>query len=429
MPEHTASYYAACLPPRAPFADAFPAGGLDVLVLGGGLAGLSTAHELARRGLAVGLCETNRVGWGASGRNGGFVLPGYAEGMASLTRQLGADHARELHRMSCEGVDFVRERIEAANRPDLIHGKGGLELYRHPLSDGEISAELEEHAGLGTPVTHLDRAGLAQHVRTARYHHGFLSRHGFHIDPLGYVELLAEQARAAGARIREMSPVHDVRATRDGHEVTTGDGQFRARHVVFAGSAYMDGVNSTLRRAVLPVATYMVASQPIRERLDGAILFTGCLSDTRRAGDYYRRTRDHRLLWGGRITTRISQPDRLTRIMRRDIASVYPQLADIGISHTWSGLMGYAVHKMPLIASLDKGLWVATGFGGHGLNTTAIAGRVVAEAISGESDRIRLFSPFRARWGGGIVGRLATQAIYWRLRMQDARDERRAGPV
>ena len=178
---------------------------------------------------------------------------------------------------------------------------------------------------------------------------------------------------------------------------------------------------------MLPISTYVVTARS--QKLDSAIHFSGCLGDTRRASDYYRIVgsgSERRLLWGGRITTRRSVPPHLGERLADDIRSVYPQLDDLEIEYSWAGLMGYAVHKMPLIGRIDEGLWAATALGGHGINTGAMAGNLVASAIAHGDDRWRLFEPFKARWGWGIAGRAATQLEYWRLQLLDRLEESRA---
>jgi len=422
-------YYAAQQPERPLYADALPKQGVDVVVLGGGLAGLTTALELAKRGKSVVVCEARRVGWGASGRNGGFVSPGFAEGMEPLERKLGFDHARALHSLSVEGVDYVQRTIENASRSDLIQGYGSLELMRHPMDLQTIAEDMDKQARYGHPSRLIDRDALPAYVKSDAYHLGFLSENAFHIDPLGYANLLATRARKNGAHILEETAVTDVQKSGGALTVTAGPHTIKAQHVVFSGSAYMADINSQtgrqIRRAVLPVATYVVATEPLGKRIEEAIPFIGCIADTRRAGDYYRRINGNRLLWGGRITTQKAEPASLAQMLKKDIQTVYPQLGDVQIEYAWSGLMGYCVHKMPLIAPLGDGLWVNTGFGGHGLNTTAMGGILIAEAISGDDDRLRPFAPFKAQWGGGLIGKAATQAIYWQLQIQDAWDERR----
>jgi hypothetical protein len=175
---------------------------------------------------------------------------------------------------------------------------------------------------------------------------------------------------------------------------------------------------------VVPVASYVATTAPLGERLAEAITYPGVIADTRRAGDYYRVIGGDRLMWGGRITSRLSPPRRLPKLLGRDIARVYPQLADVQIEYAWSGTMGYAVHKMPQIGELSPGVWLAGAFGGHGLNTTAMAGDLIARAIIERDDRWRLFSAYELVWAGGKIGPAAAQVLYWSMQLRDAIEER-----
>lgn len=182
---------------------------------------------------------------------------------------------------------------------------------------------------------------------------------------------------------------------------------------------------SRASRAILPVATYVAVTAKIGPGLAQAVRWTGAISDTRRAGDYYRIVDGDRLLWGGRITTDTREPLRLREMMRRDILSVYPQLRDVRIEYAWPGIMGYAPHLMPQVGEVEPGLWVCSAFGGHGLAQTAAGADAVAAGIAGEDDRWKLFKPFGTAWAGGALGRAATQLAYWKLQASDWWDEKR----
>jgi gamma-glutamylputrescine oxidase len=188
-------------------------------------------------------------------------------------------------------------------------------------------------------------------------------------------------------------------------------------------------VQPRIARAVLPVATYVAVTAKIGPGLAEAIRWNGAISDTRRAGDYYRIVDGDRLLWGGRITTDTREPPRLREMMRSDILAVYPQLGppfgDVRIDYAWPGIMGYATHMMPQVGEIETGLWICSAFGGHGLAQTAAGADAVAAGISGEDDRWTLFRPFGMGWAGGPLGRIATQLVYWGLQASDWWDEKR----
>ncbi|MCB1507920.1 MAG: FAD-binding oxidoreductase, partial [Hyphomicrobiaceae bacterium] len=329
-----------------------------------------------------------------------------------------------LYALSLDGVDAIRGLLRDAGREDLIGGTGWLKLVRH--DDPALYRRFEVMtAHYGARYRYLDRDGVRALLTTERYFAGLVDERCFHIDPLAFSRLVADRAEAAGAEICEAAPVSDLEREGAGWTARIGAVRIRAKQVVLAHSGYGQ-IHPALDRAILPIATYVVTTEKLGPRLGEAIRFAGCIGDTRRASDYYRIVDGDRLLWGGRITTRVSEPADLAARMKRDILSVYPQLGDVAISHVWSGLMGYAVHKMPLIGQWAPGLWSATAFGGHGLNTTMMGGALVASAIAGGDARWKLFSPFRPRWGGGALGRLATQLEYWRLQLLDRVEENRA---
>jgi glycine/D-amino acid oxidase-like deaminating enzyme len=208
--------------------------------------------------------------------------------------------------------------------------------------------------------------------------------------------------------------------------LSTATGTVTAQEIVLTSGGYTDHLCRPLQRSFLPIATYVLLTEADAALLESAIRTTAAIADDRRAGDYYRRVKGDRLLWGGRITTRTADPKGLAGLLRQEMATTYPQLASLKVDIAWSGLMSYARHLMPQIGQLTPGLWYCTAFGGHGMNTTAIGGRVIAEGITRESDRYRLFAPFGLVWNGGPVGRAAAQLTYWAYQLQDSWRERKS---
>jgi gamma-glutamylputrescine oxidase len=398
----------------------------EVCVIGGGLAGLTTARELAGAGKAVVLVESARAGWAASGRNGGFVSPGYAEGIDAIEGKLGYEHARALWDLSVEGVRYVRGTIDQLKPAGVNPVPGSLKVIRYSDSEGlKRRAEIMA-TRYGYSREYWPSERVRETLLTRTYFQALHDPAAFHIHPLNYALALAADAEGRGAVIHESTPATRMMRGRTGWIVQTPRGKVSARHVVLSGSAYPPHLWRPIDRAVLPVSTYVVVTEPMPERLAEAIRFPGCIGDTRRASDYYRIVEDGRLLWGGRITTRISEPERLADMLKRDIRAIYPQLGDFRVDFAWGGLMGYAVHKMPLIGRIGEGLWVCTAFGGHGLNTTATGSSLIARAIIDGDDTWKRFRPYRPVWGGGPIGRLATQMVYWKLQLLDRFEERRA---
>jgi glycine/D-amino acid oxidase-like deaminating enzyme len=443
---HAASWYAANLgeTPRRPALAG--SAETETAIIGGGLAGLTTAWQLAAAGRDVTLVEANRIGWGASGRNAGFVAPGFAENIFAIERRVGKPQARQLYDLSRAGGRFVHERLADLDMTGLIGGHGWLKVVRHP-----DTSELEERAARMARNYDVDlalwpRQAVRETLVTERYFGALHDSEPFHIDPLAYAVALADDAQRRGAALHDGTLAVSLERSTGGWRIGTsgenGPGALDARHVVLAGSAYQ-GLDAPalwpgLERAVVPVATYIVTTMPLGERLDAAIRFAGCIADTRRAGNYYRIVGsgdDRRLMWGGRITTARHEPARLAAMLKADMAAIYPQLGDAGIETAWSGLMGYQRTKMPIIGRIagarDAGLWALTAFGGHGMNTTAMGGGLIAGAIVGNDDSWRLFEPWhpgfidRTIGGRNLIGQTAAQLVYWGMQARDRFEERR----
>ena len=262
-------------------------------------------------------------------------------------------------------------------------------------------------------------ARLQRDFPSPRYWDGIFDPEGFHLDPYALCRGYAAAAEAGGASLFEHSPATGLRRVAGGWRVSTPQGEITAEHVVLCQSAYPPRLSSAVARATLPVFTYIIVTAPLTGAHAEVIRAPYAVYDNRFATGYYRLLPDGRLLWGGRISTR-ERPRDLADLMRRDLALVYPQLADVTVDYAWSGRMGFARHKMPLIRELSPGLWINSCFGGHGLNTTTLGGELVASALAEDDRRWRLLAPFAPRWVGGALGPLAAQAIYGRARLQDA---------
>jgi gamma-glutamylputrescine oxidase len=423
--DYPASWYAATrdsAPERPPLGSQVDA---DIAVVGGGFAGLHTARLLALQGKRVILLERHRIGWGASGRNGGFVGPGYALRTGALIEQLGIDHARRLYEQSKRGVAVVRDAIEALGRPDILMGRRRLSMSRTDQGPDFADRTRRLAEQLGASFEPWTTEQVRALLDTRRYHQGIHDSQSFQIHPLNLSLALARDIEAHGGQIYEATEATGLARNGDTWQITGTGGGVRARHVVLAGNADLGRVHGRVAGAVLPVATYVAVTEKIGPALGKAVRWTGSISDTRRAGDYYRVVDGDRLLWGGRITTDTREPPRLREMMRGDILSVYPQLKDVRIAYAWPGIMGYALHKMPQVGEIEPGLWICSAFGGHGVAQTAAGADAVAAGILGDRSREQLFAPFGTSWAGGPVGRVATQLVYWNLQMRDWWDETR----
>jgi gamma-glutamylputrescine oxidase len=430
MASYLDTYYTRTLTEKSPRSQL--AGDLkaDVAIVGGGLSGLTAGLEIARAGRSVIVLEANQVGWGASGRNGGFVGPGYATSLSHMARMVGAQRAHVLYRMSIEGVRIVEENLKTFPDGDNPKTHGKLSVLRYQDFDGLARQRDLMAREFDYDLTVMTTDAVRSLLRSSKYYQALHDPACFHFNPLKYARSLAAALEALGGRVLEGSHVTEADFSGSQKVVRTRHGSVSAQHILLAGGGYTDRLVPALRRSLLPIATYVLLTEASKDMIAGAVRTPMAISDNRRAGDYYRLVDDgRRLLWGGRITTRTSEPQRLAQMMQRTMVSTYPQLTGLKVDVAWSGLMAYARHLMPLIGRLQPGVWYATGFGGRGLNTTAIGGRVVAEGVLGLTDRYRLFEPFGLAWNGGPLGVAAAQMTYWTYQAMDLVKERRASRV
>lgn len=393
---------------------------VDVAIVGGGLAGLTAAIELVSAGRTVAILDSQRIGWGASGRNGGFVGPGYATSLAHIARMAGRETAQELYRLSIEGVRIVEENLKVLGPTENGATYGKLSVLRYADASALKARQAQMERDFAYVLEFQDREQVRSMLCSTKYHEALFDPRAFHFHPLNYALGLAAEIEARKGQIFEGSHVIGSDLVGATKVLRTIGGEVQARYVVFATGGYTDELVPRLRRAMLPIATYVLLTEVAPERIGEIIRVPYAISDNRRAGDYYRLVDGgRRLLWGGRITTRTSEPARLAEMLKATMVSTYPSLAGIGIEVAWSGLMAYARHLMPMIGQINRNVWYCYGFGGHGLNTTAIGGRMVAEGILDTSDRYKLYAPFGLNWAGGPFGTATAQMTYWTYQAMD----------
>ena len=387
-----------------------------VCVVGAGFAGLATAIGLIERGVRdVVIVEGETVGHGASGRNGGFVFGGFSLDNADLLADQGAAGARAMYGLTRQAVGTIRRRIaQYGIACDAI--EGGVVLANW-FDDDAILRRRQAFMARAFDVHWqlLSHDELGAYTRSQRYAGGLLEPDAFHFHPLKYALGLAAVIAREGGRIHERSRVTRIVAQRTphgGHEVHVEGGVVHARHVVIAGGGYLRGLSAPLERAMLPIATYVMATEPLGDALSRAIPGRAAIYDTRFSFDYYRALPDTRILWGGRISILDRAAEPIARLLKRDLCKVYPELRDVKVDYAWGGLMSYARHQMPQIGQLPDGTWHALGFGGHGVGPTTAAGELLAHAIAAGTPIPAGFAGYGlARvWGG--AGMLAAQAKY-----------------
>ncbi len=398
---------------------------IDACVVGGGLAGLTAARELARAGWSVVLVEANRIASGASGRNTGFVLPGFAADADRLIARVGFDRTRSLWALAQAGVDYVRDTIASEAATGIDAQDGWLHVSRVDNGD-EIVRTVRLLDDLGCEIEGWPTDRVRAVLRSERYFHAIHYLKALAIHPLNYALALAAAAERDGARIFENTPALSIDPQGVRKRIVTPAARLRANHVVIAGNVQIGGLIPKIASTLLPITPYVVTTAPLGAQLGETIHFRGAISDSALTDNHYRIVGGDRLMLSGRATTWPRNPRRYIRALTNDIRRTYPQLEDIDVDYAWRGTLGHTVHRMPQIGELGAGVWLASGFGSHGLNTTAMAGNLVARAMVKNDQTWREFSPFELVWAGGIAGRVAMQSYFWIRRCRDALNERRA---
>jgi gamma-glutamylputrescine oxidase len=394
----------------------------DVCVVGAGLSGCSTALHLARRGYKVVLLEAERVGYGASGRSGGQLIPGWACGMAKLAAQLGPADAKRLWDFSVEGVELTRELIEE-NRIDCDLVWGHMHVGIKPRQREELLEwQREQEGDYGyDKLRFMERAEVRRWVASERYLAGLLDSGAGHLHPLRYTIGVGQAAVTAGARLFENSRVTKIE---HGSTVTvrTTEGSVRAKFVALCANVGHVDLSERLARKLIGVASYIVATRSLGAARANALLKDNiAVADLNWIIDYFRLSSDHRLLFGGRVSYSGLDPLGTARATRKRMLNVFPQLADAEIDYSWGGLIDISMSRAPNFGRLEPNVYFLQGYSGHGMVAATIAGRIVAEAIAGQAERFDIFERLKHQdFPGGRLFRRPTlvMAMTW-FRLRD----------
>lgn len=420
---HTRSYYAATANWQTDYPQLRGEQRCDVAIVGAGFTGISTALHLAERGYDVAVVEANRVGWGASGRNGGQLIDGIVETdkLAEIARKYGQPAADTVYRIGLECRDVVVERIEKyAIDCDLKFGYVDVALSREHFES--LSEELDRKQAAGYPhrLELVTRERMHTIVGSDRYVGGLVNMGNGHLHPLNLCLGEARAAENLGTRIFEQSKVlrvhHGARA-----RIETAHGVLHADKVVLAGNAYLGREVPHLYGRVIPAGSYIIATEPLPDALAQSILPRDmAASDLRTRLDYYRLSADKRLLFGGLCNYSGRHPKDITASIRPKMIETFPQLQDVRIEFEWGGYIAITIRRIPQMGRIEENTYYATGYSGHGLAPTHIAGQILADAICGDTQRFDVFQRIRhwklpgGKWFANPA--LALGMLYYQLR-------------
>jgi gamma-glutamylputrescine oxidase len=401
--EYPPSWYAATATPLAPFPALRGSQTADVCVVGGGYLGLSAALHLAQRGFGVVLLEAQRVGFGASGRNGGQVGSGQRRDQDELEAKHGRDVARKLWDFAEEAKALVRSLIadhgiDADYRPGVAHAcrQSGEVDHAHRLAD-----HMARTYGYDR-IERLDRPAIRALIGSPRFEGGVIDHGAGHLHPLRFALGLAAAAVKAGVRIHERAEVHRIDRTAR-PVVRTDGGQVTCDHVILAGNGYLAGLAPDYEARVMPINNFILATEPLGDRAQEVLSRPVAVADSKFVVNYWRLSPDGRLLFGGGESYGWKFPD-VVRTVRKPMLEVYPQLADARIDHAWGGTLAITMTRMPCYLRLAPTILAASSCSGHGVALATMAGKVLAAAVAGQAERFDLMAGLPApRFPGGTL--------------------------
>ncbi|MCP5092301.1 MAG: FAD-binding oxidoreductase [Gammaproteobacteria bacterium] len=389
--EHTGSYYAATANETTDFSPLKGEQAADVCVIGAGFTGISTALHLVERGYNVHVVEANKVGWGASGRNGGQLIGGIA-GEARIAKKLGKNQEEVFGELRWAGHDIVRDRVQKYDiHCDLKFGYLDVAIKQRHMRDIEADCKRMEKADFPHEFRILSKDETCETIGTDVYIGALLNMANGHLHPLNLCVGEANAAVSLGATIYERSPVLKIE-TGSRPKVVTQDGSVSADAVVIAGNAY-HFLERKLRGIMFPVNSFMIATEPLSEAIVAKIN-PGDLAicDPNFVLEYYRLSADKRLLFGGRFNYFGDDPEHIKRKHRQKMARIYPQIAKIRIDYAWGGTIGVPINRVPQLGRISPNVFYCQGYSGHGVNVTHLAGRIMADAVAGTVEQFDLFA-------------------------------------
>jgi gamma-glutamylputrescine oxidase len=409
------SWYQASVGERPQYAPLDGSAKADVVIIGGGYTGLSAAHHLAEMGASVVLVDAHRFGDGASGRNGGQLGTGQREWAEETEGKLGFARAKALFDLAEEAKANLLGFAQT-HAIDIEYIEGHMSVAHKARHADDYRSHADAMARFGYPhLTFMDRAETARRLGSDHYHCGVRDAKTGHIHPLKLLIGLARIAAASGARIHEMTPATAIEAAGGRVTVTTPRGQISASRCLIATNAHNDGLDPVTSAHVMPIRSFIGATAPLPDDcpvLDGK----ESVDDSRFVVRYFRKTRDNRLLFGGREAYTADAPDDISLHIRRQITEIYPALKDIAMTHAWGGSVGITVPRKPFVRDVKPGVTSIGGYSGHGVMLASFCGRLYAEAVAGNRDRLQLFRDLKIpAFPGGMALRkpLLFFALSW----------------
>jgi gamma-glutamylputrescine oxidase len=410
-PLHAPSYYAATVAYTVIAAPLAGAQSCDVCIVGGGFTGSSAALHLARRGLSVKLLEQSRLGWGASGRNGGQAHVGLRRNQNWLEATVGAAHARKLWELALSArahLDWLIDSyaIQCDYRPGLLHAD---HKARYTRGTRRYVAHLQDQYGY-SHIRYLEQEEIRSLVATDGYYGASFDARGGHLHPLNLALGIASGAQSHGAQLHEGAEVLKVERSGGGFMVTTRDAQVRASQVILACNGYLRGIAATVEAHVMPINNFIAVTEPLGAERAAAIVRNGyAVADSRFAVNYYRMTVDHRLLFGGGENYSYRFPKDIAAFVRPQLSKTFPQLANVRFDYAWGGTLAITPSRMPFIREIEPGFYNASGFSGMGVLLAPYAGKILADAIGGERRAFETFASVPVpRFPGGPALRWPT---------------------
>jgi glycine/D-amino acid oxidase-like deaminating enzyme len=418
--EHADSYYAATIrtPTNYPILEGRVS--TDVCVVGGGFTGVATALTLAERGFSVTLIEANRIGWGASGRNGGQIISGMS-GLSKIAKRYGNAISATVKNLRWRGNDIIRERVDRyAIDCDLKDGYVEVATKPRQVDELEAYAAEREAEASGHRYEVWDRETTRDLLGTDAFYGGFACYRDGHVHPLNLCIGEARAAESLGARIHEQSPVVDIRHG-ERPRVVTNSGEVDAAAVVLAGNAYSRLEPRRVANYVFPAGSYIIATEPLSEETARSINRRDvAVCDLNNVVDYYRLSADRRLLYGGACNYSGRDPASIRAYILPRLLAVYPQLEGVKIDYEWGGKIGITLRRIPIVGRIGRNVYYCQGYSGHGVCPTHVMGEVMADAVGGTMERFDLFADMRrigipgGRWFGNQI--IALGMLYYKLK-------------